>query len=258
MVLSINVGELLLSMFDGFEKVILEVIIALLPLVAVFIVSQIFFLHYKKKKIIVVIKGTILSLIGLALFLQGVNVGYLPMATKMGEALGALNYLWIIVPIGFMMGFTTTLADPSIYVLAQESERASGGSIKRKFMFISLCFGVGFAVLIAMFKLLFGFSVVWIMIPGYTIAIILAYFVDPDFTAMAFDSGGVVTGTMVASFILPMSTGIASVVPERDPIIDGFGIVGLVALVPILTMLVMGLILNPPKRRKKEDKTSDN
>lgn len=251
MVLSVNVWNILKGMIVGIDKVILEVIIALLPLVAVFIVAQIFFLHYKKKKVIVVIKGTILSLVGLVLFLQGVNVGYLPMASEMGKALGSLSYLWLIVPLGFLMGLTTTLADPSIYVLAQETERASSGAIKRKFMFVTLCVGVGLAVLIAMFKLLFGFSVIWIMIPGYTIAIILAYFVDPDFTAMAFDSGGVVTGTMVASFILPMSTGIATVLPDRDPIVDGFGIVGLVALVPILTMLIMGLILNRPKRKKK-------
>jgi hypothetical protein len=148
-----------------------------------------------------------------------------------------------------VLGLSVTLADPSIYVLVQETERVSGGAIRRRLMFITLCLGVGFAVIIAMVKLIFDISILWIIIPGYLCAVTMSYFVEPDFTALAFDSGSVVTGTMIASFILPLVTGIAEAL-GRDPLSDGFGIVGLVALTPILTMLLLGIVLRKHKKTK--------
>ena len=239
--------DFILSLFKGIDKVFIDVLIALTPVAGLFIVAQIFFLHYKKKRLINIFKGLIITIVGLVLFLQGAQNGYLSIAQDMGAILGSLEPVWVILPLGFLLGLSTTLADPSIYVLAQETEKASGGAIRKKLLFITLCFGVGLAIVLALLKLILDLNILWIIIPGYTIAIILSYIVEPDFSSLAFDSGGVVTGTMIASFILPLVTGIAKSL-GRDPLIDGFGIVGLVALTPILTMLILGVLL---KRQAK-------
>lgn len=243
------------NLFDGILEVVMDVLIALLPIALVFIVSQFWLLKYSKKRIKKILIGTVFTIIGLVMFLQGVNVGYLPLAREAGRQLGNLPNVWLIIPIGFVIGLSTTLADPAIYVLVKEVEHTSGGTIKRKLMFISLCIGVGLAIALAMIKLLFGLKIYWIIIPGYMIAITMTYFLEQDFAAMAFDSGGVVTGTMVASFLLPLSTGVAESL-GGDPLIDGFGIVGLVALTPIITMLTLGLLMQR-KRKKIIRKTED-
>lgn len=252
---------MIISIFNGMLEVFLDVLLALAPILLIFVISHFWFLKYSKKRIKTIIIGIVFTLLGLMIFLQGVQFGFLPLAQSMGEKLGGLEFKWIIIPIGFLIGLSTTLADPAIYVLVKEVEETSGGAIKRRVMFISLCIGVGLAISLAMVKLLVDIPIYYIIIPGYIIAITLTYFVEPDFSAMAFDSGGVVTGTMVASFLLPLSTGVAKSL-GGDPLIDGFGIVGLVALTPIITMLTLGLIMKRAKNKVSnnilKEKSNDN
>ncbi|MCK9537466.1 MAG: DUF1538 domain-containing protein [Bacilli bacterium] len=238
--------------FTDISAVILDVLLALLPIMVIFIIAHFWFLKYSKQQLKKVFIGAAFTAIGLILFLQGVKFGYLPLARETGRVLGKLKHTWLIVPIGFVIGLSTTLADPAIYVLVKEVEATSGGTIKRKLMFIALCIGVGLAIALAMIKLLYKIQIYWIIIPGYIIAIIMTFFLEPEYAAMSFDSGGVVTGTMVASFILPLSTGVAESL-GGDPLIDGFGIVGLVALMPILTVLTFGLLMQRKVRRLKKE-----
>lgn len=238
-----------LKVYEGILDVLYEVLLAIAPLVVVFLLSQFWFLKYKKSRLINLFKGTLIALIGLTLFLQGINYGFIEVASKVGETLGTLESKWILIPIGFVLGLSTTLADPSIYVLVKEVEESSGSTIPKKLILIALCIGVGGAISLTMVRLIFDFSIIYIFIPGYIIAVLITYFIEPDFAAMSFDSGGVVTGTMIASFVLPFASGVSTGLGREN---DGFGIVGFVALIPILTMLSIGLLIQIQKKRHKD------
>lgn len=237
-----------LKVYKGIFDVLNEVLLAVAPLVVVFILSQFWFLKYKKSRLIKLFKGTLIALIGLTLFLQGINFGFIEVASKVGETLGTLESKWILIPIGFILGLSTTLADPSIYVLVKEVEESSGSTIPKKLILIALCIGVGGAIALTMVRLIFGFSIIYIVIPGYILAVFMSYFMESDFAAMSFDSGGVVTGTMIASFVLPFASGVSSGLGREN---DGFGIVGFVALIPILTMLTIGLLIQFQKKKQQ-------
>ncbi len=239
----------LIKLFTNFNRVLIDVLLALIPVLVLIIVGQIFFLRYKKKRIINIIKGLIICVIGLILFLQGVQNGYYHLAQNMGKVLGQLEKIWLILPIGFLLGLSTTLADPAIYVLVEQAEMATSGAIKKKLLFVALCFGVALAVVISLVKLMTSISILWFIVPGYIVSILLSYYVEPDFSALAYDSGSVVTGTMIASFILPFVTGIA-ISLNKDPLVDALGIVGIVAMTPILTMLIFGALLKKKKKSK--------
>ncbi|HHU80991.1 MAG TPA: DUF1538 domain-containing protein [Acholeplasmataceae bacterium] len=236
------------SLFVGMDQVIIDVLTALSPILLLFVLAHFIFLKYKKKRIITIIKGLVITVLGLIIFLQGVQNGFTPVAEEMGKILVGKTSIWVIPIIGFLFGISITLADPAIYVLVQETDKASGGAIKRKMMFITLCLGVGMAMMLTVLRLIFDINILWIIVPGYIVAITLSFFVESDFSSLAFDSGSVVTGTMIASFILPLIIGIASGL-GRDPQKDAFGVVGTVALTPILIMLILGVLV---RKRNKE------
>lgn len=219
-----------------------DVLFALIPLLIVFIVSQVFILKLPKKQVVRIFKGTLIAFIGLTLFLQGVHVGFMPVGELMGIALGARQYNWILVPIGFLLGFTATLAEPAVRILNDEIEKVSGGHINKTVMLYTLSTGVAISVSLSMLRVLTGISLWYFIIPGYVIALLLARYVKPIFTAIAFDSGGVATGPMTVTFILSMTVGVAKVLEHRNPLLDGFGMVSLVALTPILSVLILGFL----------------
>ncbi len=221
---------------------LIEVTIALTPIILIFIVFQIFLFKLKKKKILDIIKGFALTFFGLVLFLYGVKIGFIPAGNIIGKSLGASSINWLLIPIGFILGFLVTIVEPAIRVLSSEIENFSSGYIKEKTILITLCFGVACSIALAMTKTIFGISLIYLLVPGYTIAFILAIIAGPNFTAIAFDSGGVATGPMVVTFIMSISTGLADVMINRDSILHGFGLVSLVALAPIISVLTLGII----------------
>ncbi|MFA7566142.1 MAG: DUF1538 domain-containing protein [Alkalispirochaeta sp.] len=237
-----------LRIYQGILGVVRDVLLAAAPLAVVFLISQFWFLKYRKSQLVRLFKGTLIALFGLTLFLQGINFGFIEVAGEVGRALGGLSFSWVVIPIGFVLGLATTLADPSIYVLVKEVEDSSGSAIPRKLLLIALCVGVGGAIALTMVRLMFDFSFLWIIIPGYILAVFLTYFIEADFAAMSFDSGGVVTGTMIASFVLPFASGVSEGLGRGN---EGFGIVGFVALIPILTMLTIGLLLRVRRQRRR-------
>lgn len=231
-----------ITIFSGFTDVIVEVVFALVPLVIFFLIAQFTFLHLPLKKVTDIIKGIVLAFIGLTLFLQGVHVGFEPAGTMMGEVLGSKNARWVLVPIGFLLGFVATIAEPAIRILNHEVDKVSGGYIPKKVLLYTLCIGVGLSIALAMLRLLIGIPIIWLILPGYAIALTMMHFTSPTFTSVAFDAGGVATGPMTVTFIMAVALGVGDVLPDRDPMTDSFGMIALVALAPIISVLTLGLL----------------
>ena len=238
--------------WDGIGRTFLGVIEALLPLLVLFIIFQFLVLKLPRSHVFNLLKGTLLALIGLALFLQGVRTGFFPAGQAMGEILGAIERQWLLIPFGFMMGFLATWGEPAVRILGSQVEEASGGSIRKRVVVYTISIGVALFVALGMARIVYGIPLLWIIIPGYLVAIGMLWFSEKSIIAIAFDAGGVATGPMVVAFVLAIAVGIASAIEGRDPIIDGFGLIALIALAPILTIMLLGLILRIKLRRKEE------
>ncbi len=229
-----------------------EVGIALLPMIAFFFVFRIFGQKIAKHDLIKIIVGLVYTYFGLVIFLWGVNVGFLPVGTYLGETLGKLDYNWIVVPIGMVMGFFVVSAEPAVHVLTKQVYEITSGAIAKKALSLSLMIGVSVSVGLSLLRILFHIPVMYFLIPGYAIALILTFIVPEIFTAIAFDSGGVASGTMTASFLLPFALGFCSAV-GGNVATEGFGMVAMVAMTPLIALQILGLVYKI-KTRKLEKK----
>lgn len=241
--------EFVLHLFSGFTTVVKEVLMAVFPIILLFLVMNATSFHLSKKRFSNIMRGFLITTAGLILFLHGVNVAYVPIGQHLGTVLASLEYNIILVPIGFLMGFLVGFAEPAIHVMVNQVEEISSGRVKSKVLLGAIAIGIGMAVSLSMWRLLAGFSLYYLLIPGYILVFILGRKVDKLFLAMAFDNGGVATGPMCSTFILSMSVAIAAQINGRDPLIDGFGVVAMIALTPILTTLALGYIY-----KKKDEK----
>jgi hypothetical protein len=235
--------------FLNFGHVTWEVLQALTPLVAFFLFFQVVYLKLPLKYVLNMIKGLGLTMAGLALFLQGVQVGFMPVGTQMGEILGAMPHKWLLMPIGFLLGLVATVAEPAVRILSYEVEKASAGSIRENVILVTLSLGVALFVALGMAKIIYGVPIHYIIVPGYLTALVLMRFCDATFVAIAFDAGGVATGPMTVTFVLAVALGIASAIEGRDPILDGFGLIALVAMAPILSVMILGMIVTFMQKR---------
>lgn len=244
--------------FEDFDHVLIEVGMALLPLIVFFLLFQLFFLKLPKRKVWDIIKGMVLTYVGLSLFLQGVHVGFMPAGAAMGNILGALSYNWILVPIGFVMGFVATFAEPAVRVLNDEVEKVSSGYIPARVLLMTLSIGVALSVALGMLRILAGISLWYFIIPGYVLALVLIRYSSKTFTAIAFDSGGVATGPMTATFLLSLAVGVAESLDGRNPLLEGFGLVALVALAPILSVLLLGLLFHREEKKNEHSHQTES
>ncbi|WP_119067834.1 DUF1538 domain-containing protein [Rubrobacter indicoceani] len=231
-----------LRVFDGYPETLLEVLFALAPLLVLLLVFQGIAGRSALPNLPRMLMGIVLSIFGLSLFLQGVHVGFLPFGEFTGAVLSSVSYSWILIPVGFVLGFASIIAEPAVRVLNYEVEKLSTGSIRSTPILITLAVGVGFAVALAMARILYGIPLWGILVPGYLLAFALTWFSSDTFTSIAFDSGGVATGPMTVTFILSLAVGAATGLEGRDPVVEGFGLVALVALAPILAVLILGII----------------
>ncbi len=238
-----DVYDLLQLFQHGFPFYLKEVAIALLPIIVFFALFQLFALKLPKSQLIKMSVGSIYTYIGLVLFLTGVNIGFLPAGTYIGKYIGGIHHNWILIPLGMIIGFFIVRAEPAVHVLNDEVEYMTGGSISKNSMFWGLSIGVSISIGLAMIRILYGVNILYILIPGYAIALSLTFFVPKIFTAIAFDSGGVASGPMTATFLLPFAMG-ACEAAGGDILIDAFGIVAMVAMTPLVTIQVMGVIYN--------------
>ncbi len=229
-----------------------EVAVSLFPVVAVFFIFQLITRRYHKRQIKRIIVGMIYTYVGLILFLCGVNVGFAPVGASLGNALASLPYNWILIPIGMIIGYYIVKAEPAIQVLNHQVENVTNGSISVKAMNRSMSIGVAVSIGLAMLKVLWSIPIQWIIIPGYIIALALSLVVPKMFVGIAFDSGGVASGPMTSTFLLPLSIGVCQAL-GGDLMTDAFGVVALVALTPLIAIQIMGLVykLKSDKLQKK-------
>ncbi len=228
--------------FLDFRHVALELLMAFAPLVLFFIYMQHRALRLPRSYVLRLMKGIVLSYVGLILFLQGVTQGFLPAGTEIGRIIGGAPWRWALVPLGFFFGLAATAAEPAVRVLGIEMEKASGGAVSQKPVLVTLSLGVGVFVALAMFKLLAGVSILWFVVPGYLLALIMTRFSTPSFISAAFDAGGVATGPMTVTFVMAIALGAAGALEGRDAVADGFGLIALVALAPILSVMTLGIL----------------
>ncbi|SDC36807.1 Protein of unknown function [Pelagirhabdus alkalitolerans] len=241
---------MIVELFTGFDQTLIDVFFALFPLLVLFFVFQIFFLRLKMRKVIDTLVGFLLAYVGLALFLQGVNRGFLPVGETVGKIFGNMEATWLTVVIGFILGFMAAYAEPAVKVHIKQVEKVTGGSIPSRLLLYTISIGVGLSIAMSMIKIVFGFSIWYYVLPGYIIAFLLARRTSKLFTAIAFDSGGIVTGPMIATFMLALFVGLATATPGRDAVLDGFGMIALVALSPILSVLILGHLFQSSKETR--------
>lgn len=244
------------SLFDLFAKTFptyfVDVAIALLPIVISFLLFQIFSLKLPKTQMMKMTVGILYTYFGLVLFLTGVNVGFLPAGNFIGQYIGGLDYNWILIPIGMLMGFFVVTAEPAVHILNDQVEDMTGGAISKSTMLWSLSIGVAISVGIAMVRVLFGVSIWYFLVPGYLLALVLTFFTPKIFTAIAFDSGGVASGPMTATFILPFAMGACATV-GGNMLADAFGIVAMVAMTPLITIQIVGIAYKIKVQQTEEE-----
>lgn len=231
------IWEFLISM----PPYVREVMISLLPVVGVFVLFQSVSHRYKRRQVTRVMVGFLYTYIGLVLFLCGVNAGFAPVGSSIGNDIASAAWKWLLVPIGMLIGYYIVKAEPAIQVLNHQVESVTNGAVSAKSMNRCLSIGVSVSVGLAMLRVLTGLPIYWIVIPGYAIALILSRLVPKMFVGIAFDSGGVASGPMTTTFLLPLSIGACDAV-GGNLMANAFGVVALVALTPLIAVQIMGML----------------
>ncbi|MBQ4054054.1 MAG: DUF1538 domain-containing protein [Clostridia bacterium] len=217
-----------------------EVMVALLPIVAFFFLLQFTLLKLPKQRIRQIIVGIFYTYFGLVIFLASVSIGFMPVGYKMGTQL-AEQHPALLVGFAFLLGLTVVLAEPAIHVLNKQVESVTGGAVSKRSMLIALSVGVGVAIALSVIRTMYDFSVLYYLIPGYFLSLGLSFFVPKIYTAIAFDSGGVASGPLTSSFILPFVVGVCAVLQGESKVLtDAFGLVAMVAMTPLITIQTLG------------------
>jgi hypothetical protein len=218
-----------------------EVLLALAAIVAFFLLFQLVSRRYKKHQLTRIGIGFVYTFIGLVVFLTGVNVGFIPVGQLLGSDLAASELKWLLVPLSMLIGYYIVTAEPAVHVLNKQVESISGGAISTKVMKRGLAVGMAAALGITMLRILLHVPIMYILIPGYLFAIVLTFFVPRIFTGIAFDSGGVCSGPLTSTFLLPLAMGVCEG-SGGDLMREAFGIVAMVAMTPLIVIQAMGLV----------------
>ena len=227
-----------------------ESFLAILPLAAIYVFFQIKMFKFGKRQFKRILKGLSYTFVGLIIFLTGVNAGFMDAGNMVGAKIAEYHYAYVLV-VGFILGFVTILAEPAVYVLTKQIETVTSGYVKRSLVLMSLSIGVGIAVLLSVIRIIVPSIELWhFLLPGYIISIGLMAFVPNLFVGIAFDSGGVASGPMTATFILAFVQGVASTVAGADVLKDAFGMIALVAMMPLIALQLLGLIFEMKKKKK--------
>jgi hypothetical protein len=241
---------------EALPHYLMEVGVALVPILGTFLIFQIAFLKLPLRQVIRMFVGLLYTFVGLVVFLTGVNVGFMPAGYFLGSQIGASNYFWLLIPIGMVMGFFIVSAEPAVHVLNAQVEELTGGAISRRAMLLSLSIGVACSIALAMIRVISGISIWWFLVPGYALALGLMFFVPNVFTGIAFDSGGVASGAMTATFLLPFAMGACEAL-GGNMMTDAFGVVAMVAMTPLITIQGLGLIYRITTRNKNSGDETD-
>ena len=234
---------------EGLPHYVSEVAVAILPIIVLFALFQLLFRRFHAHQLGRIVVGLVYTYVGLVLFLVGVNVGFMPAGSTIGATIAAGSGKWALVPIGALVGYFIVRAEPAVQVLARQVEELSNGAITQKAIKYALSVGIACSVGLAMVRILTGISILWFLVPGYAVALALTFLVPQMFTGVAFDSGGVASGPMTTTFLLPLAMGACEAV-GGNVLTDAFGIVALVAMMPLCTIQVLGLVGQMKQRRK--------
>ena len=217
-----------------------EIAVAFVPIVLLFVVFQIITRRYHIHNIFKMSFGFIYTYIGLVLFLTGANVGFMPAGRLIGAEIASSSFKFLLIPIGMLMGYFVVAAEPAVHSLKRQVNEITNGAISQKSVAIALSIGVSVSVGIAMLRVLTGISIMPFLIAGYVISLIISYFVPSIYTGIAFDSGGVASGPMTSTFMLPFAMGACEAI-GGNIMTDAFGIVALIAMAPLITIQILGL-----------------
>lgn len=227
---------------DNIKETVLEVILSILPITIVITILQFTLIWLPMDMFIQFLIGVLFVGIGLVLFLLGVNIGLLPVGEMIGSALSKTKRVWVIVFFGFLLGLVVTVAEPDVRVLSSQVDQVSGGQIPMDVLILAVAIGVAVFVALAMLRVIFSINIVHLLAGGYALVFILAAFTPPVFVPISFDAGGVTTGPLTVPFILSLGVGVATVMRGKSSSADGFGLVALASIGPILSVLLLGVI----------------
>lgn len=227
---------------EGLSKTLTDSLIALLPILLIFLVVNHLFIKVTARKLRKIVLGVVYTLAGLTLFMLGVNVGFMQVGTLIGNALTQINPIYPLI-FGFILGLVTILAEPAVHILTHQIEDVTAGYVNRKNVLITLALGVALAIFLSILRIIVPSIQLWhYLLPGYIISMLLSLFVPRLFVGIAFDAGGVASGPMTATFILAFAQGVASAIDGANVLLDGFGIIATVAMTPIIALQVLGLL----------------
>ncbi len=235
-----NTSELGFGYVSALPIYLAECAIALAPVVAFFLIFQVAALRLHKVPFTRIMIGILFTYGGLVLFLTGVNVGFSSMGNILGQEIAGGSLKYIIIPVGAVIGWFIVTAEPAVHILTKQVEQISAGAVSAKSMKVSLSIAISLAVAVSMLRILFGIPILYFLIPGYAFALILTFVVPPIFTSIAFDAGGVASGPMTATFLLPFAMGACSAI-GGNILTDAFGTVAMIAMFPLITVQLMGV-----------------
>lgn len=250
-----NTTMLGLEYVHALPEYMFEVAMALSPIIIFFLIFQAVALKLRKLPFIRIMIGILFTYAGLVCFLTGVNVGFSPLGLVLGTELGTGWTVYILIPISAVIGWFIVSAEPAVHVLTKQVEEISSGAVSEKAMRISLSIAIASAMALSMLRVITGISIFFFLVPGYIISLALSFFVPKMFTAIAFDSGGVASGPMTATFMLPFAMG-ACQANGGNVLTDAFGLVALVAMMPLITIQVMGAVYVFKSRREESSAQS--
>lgn len=217
-----------------------EILAAILPIIGIFLLYQLIFRRFHKHQLIRISIGMLYTYIGLVLFLTGANVGFMPVGQLLGAEIAASRHRWFLLPVGMLIGYFVVAAEPAVHVLKKQVEDISNGAISQRSVGNALAIGVSLSVGLSMLRVLTGIPILPLLVCGYGIALAISFFVPGLYTGVAFDSGGVASGPMTTTFILPFAVGACEAI-GGNVMTDAFGIVAMVAMTPLITIQILGL-----------------
>ncbi|HZK37780.1 MAG TPA: DUF1538 domain-containing protein [Clostridia bacterium] len=233
-------------------KTLIDSVLTLAPLLILFLLFNYFSFKLNKANRNRILKGLLYTYIGLSLFMVGVNAGFMEVGREMGYGIATLEAKWILPAIGFFLGMSVVLAEPAVYVLTEQVEEVTSGHIKRKVILMTLSVGIAFAVALSMLRIMIPGLKLWhFLLPGFGLGMLLSYFVPPIFVGIAYDSGGVASGPMTATFVLAFAQGAANAIPTANILTDGFGIIAMIAMTPLVAVQILGLIYRLKTERRE-------
>lgn len=251
--LAVADNGLLTPFMDVLPQVMTDLVLSLLPILILFLIFDTFRFKLSRKNKIAILKGLVYTFVGLTLFLTGVNGGFMDIGKILGERL-ANSYPWLLPIVGFILGLVVVLAEPAVYVLTEQVEEVTAGSIRRKAILVALSIGIACAISMAMLRTMIPALKLWhFLLPGFALATFLTYKVPPIFVGIAYDSGAVASGPMTVTFILAFAQGAANAIPTANVMIDGFGVVAMVVMAPVVAIQILGLVFMIKSRKEADE-----